>query len=294
MVLMDKLMGTLKLTAQLYELVSDLVDIADISASILESFVESESNVSSKDHLLKTIGHARQSQGLKAVARLESLGLISLVNDIVELEIPLESAALASSFLSGAAHQANLQQNMAQLVLTPPKSPSSLIGELKKVGPRISNIQDTKEVVHYLAHSSKNRFIVMTPFLDAEGARFLVDTFSRVPKAVEKILILRFVSQDRESWGYPDGYDGISSWLVEQSVQVYDFAVKRPGMSWLETFHAKLVVADQSAAYVGSSNMNKSSLENSMEIGVLLTQEKELKLLVDILESILAISTKMR
>lgn len=41
----------------------------------------------------------------------------------------------------------------------------------------------------------------------------------------------------------------------------------------IETFHAKVVLADDDYAYVGSANMNRSSLENAMELGVLMRGE---------------------
>lgn len=39
------------------------------------------------------------------------------------------------------------------------------------------------------------------------------------------------------------------------------------GKQSIETFHAKVIMADQTAAYVGSSNMTWASLSRSIEMG---------------------------
>lgn len=54
------------------------------------------------------------------------------------------------------------------------------------------------------------------------------------------------------------------------NAKVYDYALPRADSTGIETFHAKVVLADWTDAYVGSSNMNRASLERSMEMGVLI------------------------
>jgi phosphatidylserine/phosphatidylglycerophosphate/cardiolipin synthase-like enzyme len=43
----------------------------------------------------------------------------------------------------------------------------------------------------------------------------------------------------------------------------------RPEATGYETFHAKVLLADDDEAYVGSANMTKWSFEQSLELGVL-------------------------
>jgi hypothetical protein len=55
--------------------------------------------------------------------------------------------------------------------------------------------------------------------------------------------------------------------------RVFSYAIPREsqGSLAIETFHAKIVLADRDRAYIGSSNMNLASREISMECGVTLT-----------------------
>ena len=55
-------------------------------------------------------------------------------------------------------------------------------------------------------------------------------------------------------------------------VKVYDFAVPRPDTpNFFETFHAKVISADEEWVYVGSANLSRHSKETSMELGMLVS-----------------------
>lgn len=64
------------------------------------------------------------------------------------------------------------------------------------------------------------------------------------------------------------GLSVIRSRLEALGVAVLNFRIERPGAVGNETFHAKVVLADAAAAYVGSSNMHKWSFEYSLELGL--------------------------
>jgi phosphatidylserine/phosphatidylglycerophosphate/cardiolipin synthase-like enzyme len=81
--------------------------------------------------------------------------------------------------------------------------------------------------------------------------------------------------------------------LAQLGVEVYDYAIPRPAGAGTETFHAKVVLADDNYAYVGSANMNKSSLEYSMELGILVRGEAA-TLVSKVIDAILQISTLER
>jgi phosphatidylserine/phosphatidylglycerophosphate/cardiolipin synthase-like enzyme len=53
------------------------------------------------------------------------------------------------------------------------------------------------------------------------------------------------------------------------NVLVYEYALPFPLRSGRETFHAKIVLADETEFYVGSSNFMASALERSFECGVI-------------------------
>jgi phosphatidylserine/phosphatidylglycerophosphate/cardiolipin synthase-like enzyme len=60
----------------------------------------------------------------------------------------------------------------------------------------------------------------------------------------------------------------------------------------LETFHAKAILSDNNKAYIGSSNFDKYSLENSMELGAYISGEP-VRLVASIIKCILSISEKI-
>lgn len=134
-------------------------------------------------------------------------------------------------------------------------------------------------------------FVVMTPFLDDAGAKFLLRLFSAVKRGVEKKLILRFLSQGKDYYKYPSGFHSVQGDLRDLGVEIYDYAVKRKQGDWLETFHAKIILADNRKAYVGSSNFNQFSLENSMEMGIMVSGEP-VRLIANIMHSVLSFSPR--
>jgi len=88
------------------------------------------------------------------------------------------------------------------------------------------------------------------------------------------------------------GYDAIALWLKRESVAVYNYSIARLDTSGRETFHAKVILCDRNAAYVGSSNLNTASLEHSMEMGVLLRGRAAADVAV-VLDAVLAASRRI-
>jgi phosphatidylserine/phosphatidylglycerophosphate/cardiolipin synthase-like enzyme len=76
-------------------------------------------------------------------------------------------------------------------------------------------------------------------------------------------------------------------------VTIFDYTLPREGGKGVETFHAKLVLADATRAYVGSSNMTWGSLEHSMELGLVVAgaAAKRLAILTD---AIVGIATQVK
>ncbi len=80
----------------------------------------------------------------------------------------------------------------------------------------------------------------------------------------------------------------IASKLKELGVSVINYSIERPGTNMLETFHAKIVLSDNKAAYVGSSNFNRFSFDNSMELGVLV-KDSSVKRIGTIIDTLIKI-----
>lgn len=157
----------------------------------------------------------------------------------------------------------------ARVVLTKPPRPSTLEQKLSEFGWRTSELEPTEHAFHNMVRSAQSRVVVMTPFFDVKGASWLRELFSFVQPGVERVLVLRSL-EDNTRRDYPLGYDAIASWLKVESVRVFNYSIPRLEGSGRETFHAKVVLCDRNAAYLGSSNMNTASLEHSMEMGVTL------------------------
>jgi phosphatidylserine/phosphatidylglycerophosphate/cardiolipin synthase-like enzyme len=71
-------------------------------------------------------------------------------------------------------------------------------------------------------------------------------------------------------------------------VSVYEYALPSVLPSGRETFHAKIVLADASSFYVGSSNFMGSALDRSFECGVIVRGEtaRQLRLVLTALQSV--------
>jgi phosphatidylserine/phosphatidylglycerophosphate/cardiolipin synthase-like enzyme len=76
-------------------------------------------------------------------------------------------------------------------------------------------------------------------------------------------------------------------------VSVYEYALPSTLPSRRETFHAKIVLADDSVFYVGSSNFMGSALDRSFECGVVVRGEAA-KELHSVLEALRSISKSVR
>jgi phosphatidylserine/phosphatidylglycerophosphate/cardiolipin synthase-like enzyme len=107
----------------------------------------------------------------------------------------------------------------------------------------------------------------MTPFLDEVGGEILLALFEHVRPSVRKQLILRSTAEGV----LPPGYTANAAQLDKLNVEIFNFRLEKTVSNGMETFHAKVALADDSSAYVGSSNMNKWSFQYSLELGLLVS-----------------------
>lgn len=89
-------------------------------------------------------------------------------------------------------------------------------------------------ILLHLAHQAMDRFVVMSPFIDAGGAANLLALFQATSSAVRRVLIARC----------PDGVVPIAlqpllPQLAKLHVAIYNYWLPRPGGGY-ETFHAKV------------------------------------------------------
>jgi hypothetical protein len=151
----------------------------------------------------------------------------------------------------------------ARLVVTLPFRPSKLENALNSVAPDgAPALTDTQEAFNHIARRSKNQLVVGTPFIDAAGIDWARRLFA-TSQAKSRILVLR----DRSRL---DQYSAEAAKLLPLLSELLEYRVRHPDADRslpIETFHAKIVLADASVAYVGSANMLHSSLEVALECG---------------------------
>lgn len=228
---------------------------------------------------------------LECLRHAESIGLINSAGSGWRLNIQKETLSRLSLILESNGYfksEAHQDENLVSIVLTRPGQPSRLETELENLGWKTAALELTEEAFISIAANAKDRLVIMTPFLDAVGANWVLALFGKTRPDVKRVLILRYLNMPSHP-SYPTGYDLISGELSALGVKIYDYAVEKLDAPGYETFHAKVVLADRSAAYVGSSNMNKASKERSMELG-LVVKGRVVQKIFHVLESIMKVA----
>jgi hypothetical protein len=182
---------------------------------------------------------------------------------------PTELLRLAY-ILTGADHFRRLRLNPAvtELAVTMPLVPSHLEKELPVALGGAGGFLTTSAAFTRLAQSASRRLVVMTPFIDAGGFRWLRRVFEAAPSACQKVLILRDTYRYTVELGVEH-----SEWLRGLQISVRDYHLSHDAAAGrslpIETFHSKIIVADDKLAYVGSANLLSSSEGLCLETGLL-------------------------
>lgn len=178
-------------------------------------------------------------------------------------------------------------RNEVEVVLTRPPHPSELEQQLAATGYGTVGLENTEEQFTAMAARAQQTLLVMTPFLDAHGARRLLMLFSRAAPSVRKTLVLRFKSTTE----VPSGYLATADELRKLDVEVFDYFIPRDAGAGYESFHAKSLLIDRRECYLGSANITEASLGYSMELGFVVrgTAAERVALVLD---AILAISRR--
>ena len=236
------------------------------------------------------LSQAKASKVERLLIVSESIGLFERISPLYWRTRNHKLARELSPLLTGVQlymSKIHNDKNIVDVVLTKPPAPSFISEKLESMLKGSWGLLDTKELLPIIAETAQNTFTVMSPFMDEVGAEVVVNLFDR-SLAAEKYLVLRKGTDGTP----PPGLAGISHNLDELGVQVLNFRIDKTDSLGNETFHAKVVLADDSAAYVGSSNMHKWSFEYSLELG-LYVRGKAASRIADILDAVRAVSIKM-
>lgn len=169
----------------------------------------------------------------------------------------------------------------ARFVVTLPPEPSEVGARLSALaGETFTSLTDTKDAFLHLARRAKERLVILTPYIDPAGASWAADLFTATT-AGNRTLVLRGLSQ-LDSCGAP----GVK--VRNLATQLLDYEIHSD--QGIETFHAKVVLADGVAAYVGSANFLYRSREKNLECGFLLEGDAVGPVAV-LIEALLAMSS---
>jgi phosphatidylserine/phosphatidylglycerophosphate/cardiolipin synthase-like enzyme len=153
----------------------------------------------------------------------------------------------------------------ARFVVTLPPGASRVGAQLERLaGSTFLALTDTKDAFLHLANRAKDRLVIMTPYIDRSGAAWADDLFSST-SAKERVFIVRSLAQLTDC-----GAVGAKLGASATSLLEYEFIPPSGDPRLKETFHAKIVLADGIAAYVGSANFLYHSKEANLECGFLL------------------------
>jgi len=269
-------MSEQKLTAFEKKIVAGLAYKSGLAAALLDSWAElSEISVQSERSLIDMaqLGVTEERSARELLEKSVELGLLEIATSGFRphgnAHSRFKRIAFALNIIEYYVTSVHKDATTARVVLTKPPKPSMLEQKLTEIGWRTSELEPTDHAFHSMVRAAQRRVVVMTPFFDAKGALWLQELISFVQPGVECILVLRSL-EDPTRNDYPDGYKIILPWLKAKAVSVFNYSIPRIEGSGRETFHAKVVLCDRNAAYLGSSNMNAASLEHSMEMGVAL------------------------
>jgi phosphatidylserine/phosphatidylglycerophosphate/cardiolipin synthase-like enzyme len=187
-------------------------------------------------------------------------------------------------FLEGAAAMRAIMPDdgRATAVVTMPPAPSAIGAALPTTGVAHAALVTTQETFERLAEAATNSFTIMTPFLNDEGLVIALDLFCRT-RARRKHLIVRRSGVARAA------VDRRWNDLSNLGVIILNYAL--PAVGGYETFHAKVLLADQDLAYVGSANMTAFA-RHSMELGIL-ADGRAARVVASIVRSVERIATRV-
>lgn len=185
---------------------------------------------------------------------------------------PLNNTELVrlSTLLRGAEHFRRLRTDVdnLELAVTLPMAPSMLEQHLPGAPGRPGGYIDTPAAFLRVASAAQERFVVLSPFVNSSGFEWLRSLMSSVNGRVRKILVLRDISLYSVDLAVHH-----REWLQDLNVSILDYNLSHPAEARralpIETFHAKIVLADDRLAYIGSANFLGSGSGTSLEAGVL-------------------------
>lgn len=205
------------------------------------------------------------------LAAMVEAGLLSQTGGDISLTVSKTDALRYAAVLRGVAYARYRQRdsNQIEITLSPPAHPSRLMEMLPKQGFAWTRLYNTKDSLIELATQAERRLVIVSPFLDSEGLDWIGQLFEATrKKLIKRTIILRGRDQS-ETYMLRRHASQLAAWDADIFTYAvsHDRALRHPS---IETFHAKILLADGDKAYIGSANMTLWSRDFSMECGVIL------------------------
>ena len=183
-----------------------------------------------------------------------------LVRQGADWQVPAAAMpAAVPAFLAGMAamREPAAEEEAALTAVTLPRPPSAVAAALPLGGLSHAALLSTEDAMGRVADAASARLAVLSPFLSEGGLDFAAGLFART-RARTRTLVVRRSAAAR--WALRAGH----AQLEALGVTVLDYLLRADG--GYETFHAKIVLADERLAYVGSANLLTSS-RHALELG---------------------------
>jgi hypothetical protein len=188
-------------------------------------------------------------------------------------------------FLEGAAamrsHYAS--RETATAIVTMPPPPSAIAAALSQTGLAYASLVSTKDALQTVADKAVDTFTIMTPFLNPEGLQLVQELFARTRAPNRRLVVRRAGDATRIVLGD-------AARLTALGVDAFDYTLEAG--DGFETFHAKVALADNELAYVGSANMTVFARQ-SMDLGFLV-EGRSARVVANVLRAVVKISAPMR
>lgn len=268
-------------------LVGELFQFAAQAARIIDYLAEFPDGISRTDRELASYVGGVSAEQVAVVRRCLLRSGLTVCSDFKTQWVSSADAlkALVQNLLGVASYlRGHRDRDTVQLVLTEPGRKSALRRAIDDGRGLAPVVFQTSDAFFSLARAAREELIVLSPFLDRQGAELLLELFSVCGNGVRRSLICRPLNE-RE---FGDAFRSRAAEFRALEVLVYEYALPSLLPSGRETFHAKVVLADAASFYVGSSNFMGSALDRSFECGVVVQGEtaRQMRYVLTALQSI--------
>jgi phosphatidylserine/phosphatidylglycerophosphate/cardiolipin synthase-like enzyme len=253
-------------------LVAELYPLATQAARIVAYLADTPAAIGSSDRDLSSRLGDVSSEHVAIVRRsLVENGCAARSIFATRLVAPASVLTALADHLRGVAAylRVHKDRDAVRLVLTEPGLKSALRRAIDDAQALPPVVFQTSDAFFNLARGAKQELVILSPFMDPQGAELMVELFSLCRPEVRRVLISRPLTEPQCG----NAFNPRAADFRRLNVSVIEYALPSSLPSGRETFHAKVVLADDSEFYVGSSNFMGSALDRSFECGVFVRGE---------------------